>query len=75
MARVKLSEPCILDDVRYESGEVVEVADDVASLNIWMAVTEDPLTDVKDRPKASEAAVKEAEKAEKAAAKAAKTEG
>lgn len=71
MARVRLSEPCILNDIRYEVGEVVEVDDHIAELNAgWMAPTTDQVTQVASHPKASESAAKEAAKAEKEAPKA-----
>lgn len=45
MAKVRLSEPCILNGIRHEIGEVVEVDDYIAELNSkWMAPTKDELT-------------------------------
>lgn len=59
MARVRLSEPCVLEDVRYEPGDVVEVSDQTAELNSgWMAPTSDALTPAKAT------ATKEAKKSE-----------
>lgn len=73
--RVRLDEPCVLDDIRYEKGEIVEVSERTQELNSgWMAPTDDELTNIEGRLKASEVAAKEAEKVEKAAAKAAKAE-
>lgn len=70
--RVKLEEPCVLENVRYEKGDVVEVSERTAELNPWMKPTDDTkVTPADSRPtyEAFAAAEKLAAEKEEAAAK------
>lgn len=45
MARVKLHEPCVWEEVRYEKGDVIDVPDSTAELNSgWMKPTTEAVT-------------------------------
>lgn len=62
--RVKLSEPCVLEGVKYKAGNVVEVADNIQELNSgWMKKTHDELTKPNEAPTAAELAETNAETA------------
>lgn len=68
--KVKLEEPCVLEGVRYEAGDVVEVSERTQELNAgWMkkAKHDDELTEAGSRPLAAElaAAEKDSRKAER----------